>query len=105
MLVGLAIAATASVAQAAKPALTPQQKKAGAEAVAQHMKAVGHKQPMTMKEAANTQRTTSLGIVGVDVPTELWNTLSVTHDAKGNVRVVESDGTTPPATVEGLPNE
>lgn len=63
------------------------------------------KQPKTQKEALATLTRQPDGTVGVAVPENLWNNLSV-HKDGSTVRVLESDGTAPaPANSEGAPNE
>ena len=63
------------------------------------------KQPRTQKEALATLTRQPDGTVGVAVPENLWNNLSVQKDGS-TVRVLESDGTAPaPANSEGAPNE
>lgn len=95
-----ALAAFAVVALMAGPAIagTPLnvvQKKALADAKAQQL-----------REAAGSQP-----IVGVDgspaavVPQDLHNFLHAGKDAKGNVRILETDGLTAPAKTEEATNE
>ena len=93
---GLATAATKE---------TPAQHKAKIEAFARSAKAFP--QPETMAQAVDTRQTLDNGAVKVQVPTELFNTLSAETDAKGNVRIAETDGTTPApaAKAEGPAHE
>ena len=102
---GLAVAGTVSVAQAAKPSPTAQERKVLIEKVTKNQR--NFKQPRTMAEAAASQVRLANGAVAVAVPTELWNNLSVTTDAPGKLQMHESDGTSAPATSisKGLENE
>ena len=102
LLAGLALAAS-TVAFAGKPALTPQQKHDIAAKAKKKMAETQATQPRNQSEAKLTKKTTVRG-TEVRVPTELWNTLATTKNADGSLRVVDTDGTTAPAT-EGLPNE
>jgi hypothetical protein len=59
-----------------------------------------------MAQAALTERRVAAGAVAVQVPTELWNTLSVAPDSQGRMHIVEADGTATVApTPEGAANE
>jgi len=102
LLAGLALAAS-TVAFAAKPALTHQQKQDIAAKAKKKMAHTQATQPRNQAEAKLTQKTDIRG-TQVRVPTELWNTLATVKDADGSLRVVDTDGTSAPAT-EGLPNE
>lgn len=55
-------------------------------------------QPRTMTDAAASKMKLANGTEGYLVPTELWNTLAVEKDAQGKLRVIETDGTTAPAS-------
>lgn len=98
IVVALAAVGAMPVAQAAKPSPTPQQLKAMADdARANHR---FFKQPETMAQAAATQVQLANGTTAIAVPTELWNNLSVEHDASGKLHVRESDGTHVPVVAE-----
>lgn len=100
----LAVAGTASLAQAAKPAPTTQQLKAMADQARENHRFF--QQPQTMAQAAATQVQLPDGTVAMAVPTELWNNLSVEHAASGKLHVLESDGTdTPVITAKELDHE
>lgn len=103
LLAGVALAFATTAAFAAKPALTPQQKHDIAAKAKKKMAETQATQPRNQSEAKLTKKTTVRG-TEVRVPTELWNTLATTKNADGSLRVVDTDGTTAPAT-EGLPNE
>jgi hypothetical protein len=63
------------------------------------------KQPKTQKEALATVTKQPDGTLGVAIPENLWNNLSVQKHGS-TVHVLESDGTAPaPANSEGAPNE
>lgn len=102
LLAGIALACASTVAFAAKPALTHQQKKELAAQAKKKLPEVEATQPRTQDQARATKTTNRLG-TQVRVPTELWNTLAVTNE-DGTLRVVDTDGITAPAT-EGLPHE
>jgi hypothetical protein len=90
----LAAAGVATVAQAANT--TPQARKAAIEKIAKNH--ANFKQPQTMTEANATKVRMPNGAVGIAVPVELWNNLTVQKDAQGTARVVESDGATADAS-------
>src|SRR3546814_9160552 len=54
------------------------------------------KQPRTEAEALPTLVRRPEGGESMQVPTELWNTLSIRKDAQGGLRQVESSGDTAP---------
>lgn len=102
LLAGIALAGTTTVAFAAKPAMTHQEKQElAAKAKKVHAANVA-KQPRTSGQAKATLKT-ERGVTTALVPTVLWTTLAVA-DENGKVRIVEADGTKAPTT-EGLPNE
>jgi hypothetical protein len=104
VLAGIVLAGASTIASAAKPPMTHQQKK---ELAAQAQKKVAADiatQPRTSGQALTTKRTIAGGAQTMRVPTELWTTLATQQEADGTLRVLESDGTAAPAT-EGLPNE
>ena len=106
VLASMVLVGMSAAANAAKPDATPEQRSAKAEAMKKNRHAFKATQPRTMAQANATTQKRAGGAVAVRVPEELWNTLSVQRDANGNLRVVESDGTSAPATTtEGLPNE
>lgn len=108
VLAGVVLAGASTLASAAKPAMTYQQKHEVAAKAQKKTAAFRATQPQTADQARTTKRTIAGGGTEVRVPTELWNTLGTQQDANGKVRVVESDGTASatevPAT-EGLPHE
>ena len=104
VLAGIVLAGASTMASAAKPAMTHQEKQELAAKVTKDVAAYRATQPRTSGQAATTKRTLRGGGTGIRVPTELWNTLGVVQDGKAPPRIVESDGTGAPAT-EGLPNE
>src|SRR3546814_12992867 len=71
-----------------------EQRKALGEAMAQRNRDL--KQPRTEAEALPTLVRRPEGGESMQVPTELWNTLSVSKDAQGGLRQVESSGDTAP---------
>jgi hypothetical protein len=88
---GLAIAGAASVAQAAKPSTTPQQRKAAVETIKKNHKSFAATQPKTMAQANATKAQLPNGAGGaMRAPTELRNHLGVQRDAQGNLHQVES---------------
>jgi hypothetical protein len=98
---GLAVAGAASVAQAAKPSTTPQQRKAQAETLVRNHKGFAATQPRTMAQADTTQVRLPDGTVSVRVPTELWSHLAVQKDAQGNLHQVETSNGTVPTAIQG----
>ena len=90
----LAAAGVVTVAQAANT--TPQARKAAIDKIVKNH--ATFKQPRTMAEADATQVRLANGGVGVAVPEELWNNLTVQKDAQGTPRVRESDGMTADAS-------
>ncbi|MCC8362997.1 hypothetical protein LK996_07900 [Lysobacter sp. A6] len=104
-LAGVTLVCATTMAWAAKPALTGQQKKEMAAKVKEnHKKALP--QPRTMADANSMRLKSTTGAEGVRVATELWPTLYVQTDANGNKRIVDGEGdSVPAATTEGLPNE
>ena len=103
---GALLASLTFAAQAAKPELTRKEKKVLAAKVAEsHKKAPPQPKTMAQSNVAKL-RSTGTGAKGQLVATDLWNTMSVQTDAKGNPVVVEFDGNGDAAkTAEGLPNE
>ena len=89
----LALAATSTVVQAAKP-VSKERQAAVAKIAKQHR---SFKQPRTMADAARTQTVQADGTTVVAVPEELWNEMSAQVDAQGQVQVAEGDAG---ATVE-----
>jgi hypothetical protein len=106
VLAGVGLACTFA-AQAAKPELTGQEKKAMAAAMAAKMKhAPAQPRTMAQSDAAKIKHT-GTGSQGQMVATELWSQMEVRTDAEGNVHVIETDGDASSAATatEGLPNE
>jgi hypothetical protein len=104
---GMMLAGLTFAAQAAKPELTGKEKKAMAAQVAANQKKAPP-QPRTMAQSnAAKLRSSATGAQGQLVATDLWNTLGVQTDAKGQMRIVEGDGNGESTlqTTEGLPNE
>ena len=89
----LALAATTTAAQAAKP--VSKERQAAVSKIAKNHRTF--KQPRTMAEAARTQTVQASGATAVAVPEELWNEMSAQVDAQGHVTVSEGDAG---ATVE-----
>jgi len=105
-LAGVTLACATTMAWAAKPELTGQQKKEMAAKVKEnHKNALP--QPRTMAQANDMRlKSATTGAEGIRVATELWPTLYVQTDANGNKRIVDGEGdAVPAATTEGLPNE
>jgi formylglycine-generating enzyme required for sulfatase activity len=99
---GLIVAASA--ANAAKPSLTAQERKAMAEAVARNHQYF--KQPRTEAEAQPTLVRLPDGEMSMQVPESLWNRLSVQQDAQGALKLRETEGDQAPADIsEGMDNE
>jgi hypothetical protein len=101
VLAGLAIAvsgaAAAQDARSGQPLRSIEQSKAMGQSMAHRNRGV--KQPRTEAEALPTLVRRPGGQESMQVPTELWNTLSVRHDAQGAPHQVESAGdAVPPAT-------
>ena len=94
----LALAATSTATQAAKP-VSKERQAAIAKIAKQHR---SFKQPRTMADAARTETVHADGTVGVAVPEELWNEMSAQVDAQGQVKVSEGDAG---ATVEVTAHE
>jgi len=106
LLSALAIAGTASVAQAAKPSTTPQQRKAAVEQIKHNHKQFAATQPRTMAQADQTKVRLPNGTEAMRAPTELWNHLAVQHDAQGKPHQVETSNGQAPADVwEGPDHE
>jgi hypothetical protein len=98
---GLAIAGAASVAQAAKPSTTAQQRKATVETIKKNHKGFAATQPRTMAQANATMARLPNGAGAMRAPTELWNNLAVQRDAQGSLHQVEtSNGAQAPAIQE-----
>lgn len=87
---GLAVAGVASVAQAAKPSTTPQQRKAAVETIKRNHAGFSATQPRTMAQANATKVRLAGGAGAMRAPTELWNHLAVQRDAQGNAHQVET---------------
>ena len=85
----LALAATTTAAQAARP--VSKERQAAIATVAKSHR--NFKQPRTMADAARTESVHADGTTGVAVPEELWNELSAQVDAQGRVQVAEADAT------------
>jgi len=106
LLAGLAIAASgiasAQNARPDKPPMSIEQRKALGESMAQRNRNL--KQPRTEAEALPTLVRRPAGGESMQVPTELWNTLSVRKDAQGGLHQVESSGDAAPRSgcEEGL---
>jgi len=94
----IAFASMVSAVQAAKPSPTAKELKAMANQTRENHRFF--KQPETMVQAAATEVRMPDGTVAMAVPTELWNNLSVEHDASGKLHVLESDGTHVPVVAE-----
>ena len=109
LLAGLAIAASgvasAQTARPDKPPMSIEQRKAIGQSMAHRNRDL--KQPRTAAEALPTLVRRPGGQESMQVPTELWSTLSVRKDAGGGLHQVESAGdAAPPVTkVEDLDNE
>ena len=94
---GLAVGATAATADAAKP-LTPKERAAKAQELRQNHR--NFQQPRTIAQAEARVMPTAGGGTALATPTELWNHLSVTRDADGELQVVEAEGHQAPVTPE-----
>lgn len=103
---GLTLALAASAAQAAKPItpgksqsvkkpMTIEQKIALGQAMARSHKP--RTAPKTMVQAAKTETELAAGGSGAEVSEDLQNYFSVVRDAKGNLRMIETDGAPKPA--------
>ena len=109
LLAGLAIAASgvasAQTARPDKPPMSIERNKSMGQSMAHRNRDL--KQPRTEAEALPTLVRRPGGQESMQVPTELWSTLSVREDARGGLYQVESAGdAAPPVTkVEGLDNE
>ena len=101
LLSALAIAGTASVAQAAKPSTTPQQRKAAVEQIKHNHKQFAATQPRTMAQADQTKVRLPNGTEAMRAPTELWNHLAVQRDADGKLRQVETSNGDVPTAIQG----
>lgn len=95
LLAAIAVAGTSAAALAGKR-MTPQERQARAEQVRQNHRQF--EQPQTLAQAEATAVRQPDGTVGLAVPVELWNHLSVTRDASGKVQVHETEGDAIPAT-------
>ncbi|WP_189644712.1 hypothetical protein [Luteimonas gilva] len=79
---------------------TAEERRDMAQAVAARQSTL--KQPRTAAEAQRTLKGTPNGDGStIQVPTELWTTLSATTDAQGKVSIREHDGEQAPATTDG----
>lgn len=98
---GLAVAGTAATADAAKP-LTQKERKAKTAQIKQNHRTF--QQPRTIAQAEARVMPSAGGGTSIAAPTELWNHLSVTRDANGELQIVESEShqatVTPEATHE-----
>ena len=97
---GLAVAGAASVAQAAKPSTTPQQRKAAVETIKKNHKGFAATQPRTMAQANATMTRLPNGASAMRAPTELWNHLAVQRDAQGNPHQVETSNGAQAPTIQ-----
>jgi hypothetical protein len=97
LLAATAVAGTSAVALAAKP-MTQKERKAKAEQVRQNHRQF--QQPRTIAQAEASAVRQPDGSVGLAVPAELWNQLSVTRDADGNLHLHESEGASTPAAAQ-----
>jgi hypothetical protein len=97
----LALAATTTAAQAAKP--VSKERQAAVAKIAKNHRAF--KQPRTMADAARTESVHPDGTTGVAVPEELWNEMSAQVDAQGRVQVAEGDATGVAVQQEGDAHE
>ena len=97
----LALAATTTAAQAAKP--VSKERQAAISKIANNHR--NFKQPRTMAEAARTESVRQDGTTAVAVPEELWNELSAQVDAQGRVHVAEADATGVAVKKEGDAHE
>lgn len=95
--VALAMAGTAATADAAKP-LTPKERAAKAQELRQNHR--NFQQPRTIAQAEARLMPLAGGGTSIAAPTELWNHLSVTRDANGELQVVESEGHQAPSARE-----
>lgn len=111
LLAGLAIAIAApnaiaaqNDAKATKEPMSTAQKNALGKSMA--LKNRNFQSPRTMAQGKATLVRMPDGSLSAQVPTELWNHLSVQKDAQGNLHQVESsDYVAPNSTWEGLDNE
>jgi hypothetical protein len=99
MLAALAVAGTSLAA----PKPVSKERQAAVARIAQNHRQFA--QPRTMAEAARTEVAQPNGTVAVAVPEELWNEMSATRDAQGNVQVHEADGTGAAVSTEAAANE
>lgn len=94
LLAGLAIvapgAASAQDARPGKPLMSIEQNKAMGRSMAHRNR--GLKQPRTAAEALPTLVRRPDGQTSMQVPTELWSTVSVHKDAQGRLHPAESSG-------------
>ncbi len=97
---GFAVAALAATsAHAAKPLSVKQKNEMAEAAVRAHQAKAAFKgkaAPKTMAQAAATQFSAGNGMIGMEVPEELHNYLSVQRNADGSLRIVETDGVAQP---------
>ncbi|UHQ20365.1 hypothetical protein LVB87_04170 [Lysobacter sp. KIS68-7] len=98
LLAGIALAGGVAVAHAAQT--THAERQAAADAMAKNKDNAIAAQPRTMAQADATQFRTKRGGTGVRVATQLWSTLGVAKDAKGNAHMTEGDGTAPTTPAE-----
>ncbi|MCJ0826419.1 hypothetical protein MQC88_10735 [Luteimonas sp. 50] len=95
LVAGLAVAGAASVAQAAKPSQTPQQRKAAMENIKRNHKQFSASQPRTIAQANATKVRLAAGGGAMRAPTELWNHLTVQRDPQGSPYQVETSNDAP----------
>jgi len=104
ILVAISLLAASGADAATSPKSTPQARKAAIDKIVKNQRSF--RQPRTMSDAARTEVRAADGTVAVAVPEELWNNLSVSKDASGQLRMHESDGTAPATTTtEAASNE
>lgn len=79
---------------------TADERRSMAQAVAARQSTL--KQPRTAAEAQRTLKSTPNGDgATIQVPTELWSSLSASTDAQGKVTIREHDGEQAPAATDG----
>lgn len=79
---------------------TADERRSMAQAVAARQRTL--KQPRTAAEATRTLKSTPNGSgVTIQVPTELWNSMSAHTDAQGKVAIHEYDGDQAPVVADG----
>lgn len=79
---------------------TAEERRSMAQSVAARQSTL--KQPRTAAEAARTLQGTPNGTgTTIQVPTELWSTMSASTDARGKVTIREYEGDQAPAATDG----